>query len=53
MYEPDLNTRVGNTQHGLICSKDERFKSTQKSALGPGVYEVKRIIVFVSLSLGQ
>lgn len=42
MYEPDLNTRVGNTQHGLICSKDERFKFTQKSALGPGVYELSK-----------
>ena len=39
-YDPDVITRVGNHPHGLLCSREQRFKLVSKSGLGPGSYQV-------------
>ena len=36
-YDPEMTTN----QSGLLCSKEERFKSSPRTRLGPGSYHVR------------
>ncbi len=40
-YDPDLTSRIGSKQSGLACSREERFKTSPRSTLGPGSYQVR------------
>jgi hypothetical protein len=41
-YDSEWNTVIGTNEHGLICSRDERFKPIQKDHLGPGTYKLSK-----------
>ena len=36
----DSSSPLGKGKQGLLCCRDQRFKPTKKTALGPGTYNV-------------